>query len=205
MSNSKNSPAEPAIDLDIPLDERAIRSLRCGQRVRLNGILYTARDAAHKYFAGAAPTLPTGLQLAGSALYHCGPVMVRDESSGQWRVTAAGPTTSAREEPYMAEVIRRYGIRAIIGKGGMGAKTLQALQEYGCVYLSAVGGAAQLLAAAVQSVNRVYFLEEFGSPEAVWELQVKDFPAIVTMDTHGGDLHDEIYKTSQERRKRQGV
>ena len=98
----------------------------------------------------------------------------------------------------MAKVIRRYGIRAIIGKGGMGAKTLHALQEYGCVYLSAVGGAAQVLAAAVQCVNQVFFLKEFGSPEAMWELRVNDFPAIVTMDTHGGNLHDEVFRISQE-------
>ena len=200
MTVPNNSPTQSIVDLRIPLAEKAIRALRYGQRVSLSGILYTARDAAHKYLAGTAPALPPGLQLAGSALYHCGPVMVRDGSSGQWRVTAAGPTTSGREEPYMAEVIRRYGIRAIIGKGGMGARTLQALQEYGCVYLSAVGGAAQVLAAAVQCVNRVYFLEKFGSPEAMWELQVKDFPAIVTMDTHGGNLHDEVFKISQERK-----
>ncbi|MBP5300891.1 MAG: fumarate hydratase C-terminal domain-containing protein [Victivallales bacterium] len=183
------------IALEIPLQEKAVRELRCGQSVRLSGILYTARDAAHKYLAGPAPQLPDGLCLANGVLYHCGPVMVRE--NGQWRVTAAGPTTSAREEPYMAEVIRRYGIRAIVGKGGMGARTLAALREYGCVYLSAVGGAAQVLAAAVKRVNRVYFLEEFGSPEAMWELSVEEFPAIVTMDSTGGDRHAEIRNASQ--------
>ena len=183
--------------LSVPLQEAEVRSLRVGQPVRLSGVLHTARDAAHKYLAGTSAPLPPGLKLAGGVLYHCGPVMVQDSTSGQWLVTAAGPTTSAREEPYMAEVIRRYRIRAVIGKGGMGPRTLDALRECGCVYLSAVGGAAQVLAAAVKRVSRVYFLEEFGSPEAIWELSVEDLPAIVTMDSHGGDLHADILAASR--------
>lgn len=195
MTAKENHP----IALNIPLSEEAIRELHCGQAVSLNGILYTARDAAHKYLAGTAPVLPDTLRLSGSVLYHCGPVIVQDQATGKWRVTAAGPTTSAREEPYMTDVIRKYQIRAIIGKGGMGPQTLAALQECGCVYLSAVGGAAQVLAAAVKQVRQVYFLEEFGSPEAMWELSVVDFPAVVTMDAHGGDLHQDVQTTSQNR------
>ena len=187
----------PEISLKLPLEESDVRQLHVGQSVRLSGIIHTARDAAHKYLASPAPALPPTLQLAGGVLYHCGPVMLRDPATGEWHVTAAAPTTSAREEPYMAEVIRRYQIRAIIGKGGMGAKTLAALQDCGAVYLSAVGGAAQVLAAAVKRVNEVYFLEEFGSPEAIWELLVEDFPAIVTMDSHGGDLHADILEASR--------
>ena len=195
MTAKENHP----ISLTIPLAEESIRELHCGQAVRLNGILYTARDAAHKYLAGSTPVIPETLRLSGSVLYHCGPVIVQDQTTGKWRVTAAGPTTSAREEPYMAEVIKKYQIRAIIGKGGMGPRTLTALQECGCVYLSAVGGAAQVLAAAVKEVRQVYFLEEFGSPEAMWELSVVDFPAVVTMDTHGGNLHHDVQTTSQNR------
>ena len=203
MKNAASTSGDESIrSLTIPLSEETIRGLHCGQKVRLSGILYTARDAAHKYLAGEAPQLPSTLRLAGGVLYHCGPVIVQDGATGNWRVTAAGPTTSAREEPYMAEVIRRYRIRAIIGKGGMGARTLAALRECGCLYLSAVGGAAQVLAAAVQRVNRVYFLEEFGSPEAMWELAVADFPAIVTMDAHGGDLHASVLAASQSRLKK---
>lgn len=186
------------VRLQTPLDEALVRSLRIGDQVLLSGRIHTARDAAHKYLAseGTSPaTLPAGLELQGGVLYHCGPVMVRDDG-GSWRVTAAGPTTSAREEPYQDEVLRRYGVRAIIGKGGMGDATRRALAECGAVYLSAVGGAAQVLAASVQRVEDVYFLEEFGSPEAMWSLFVHDFPAVVTMDSTGESLHDRVLRQS---------
>lgn len=186
------------VRLQTPLDEALVRSLRIGDQVLLSGRILTARDAAHKYLAseGTSPaTLPAGLELQGGVLYHCGPVMVRDDG-GSWRVTAAGPTTSAREEPYQGEVLRRYGVRAIIGKGGMGDATRRALAECGAVYLSAVGGAAQVLAASVQRVEDVYFLEEFGSPEAMWSLFVHDFPAVVTMDSTGESLHDRVLRQS---------
>lgn len=186
------------VRLQTPLDEALVRSLRIGDQVLLSGRIHTARDAAHKYLAseGTSPaTLPAGLELQGGVLYHCGPVMVRDDG-GSWRVTAAGPTTSAREEPYQGEVLRRYGVRAIIGKGGMGDATRRALAECGAVYLSAVGGAAQVLAASVQRVADVYFLEEFGSPEAMWSLFVHDFPAVVTMDSTGESLHDRVLRQS---------
>ena len=186
------------VRLQTPLDEALVRSLRIGDQVLLSGRIHTARDAAHKYLAseGTSPaTLPAGLELQGGVLYHCGPVMVRDDG-GSWRVTAAGPTTSAREEPYQGEVLRRYGVRAVIGKGGMGDATRRALAECGAVYLSAVGGAAQVLAASVQRVEDVYFLEEFGSPEAMWSLFVHDFPAVVTMDSTGESLHDRVLSQS---------
>lgn len=186
------------VRLQTPLDEALVRSLRIGDQVLLSGRIHTARDAAHKYLAseGTSPaTLPAGLELQGGVLYHCGPVMVRDDG-GSWRVTAAGPTTSAREEPYQGEVLRRYGVRAIVGKGGMGDATRRALAECGAVYLSAVGGAAQVLAASVQRVEDVYFLEEFGSPEAMWSLFVHDFPAVVTMDSTGESLHDRVLRQS---------
>ena len=184
--------------LQIPLTEETVRSLKLGQTVLLSGTLYTARDAAHKYLAGgdAPPPLPKGVNLQGGVLYHCGPVMVQ-EKDGSWRVTAAGPTTSAREEPYQAEVLRRFGVRALVGKGGMGEKTRKALAQYGAVYLSAVGGAAQVLAASVLRVPSVAFLEEFGSPEAMWSLEVKDFPAIVTMDAWGNSLHEQILERTR--------
>ena len=126
-------------------------------------------------------------------LYHCGPVVVKDAEG--WRVTAAGPTTSIREEPYQGEVIKRYGIRAVIGKGGMGAKTLAALKEHGGVYLNAIGGAAQFYARSIEAVDDVSLLE-FGTPEAMWHLTVEDFPAIVTMDAHGNSLHKDIEQES---------
>ncbi len=184
--------------LHTPLQEEDVRTLKLGQPVLLSGTIYTARDAAHKYLAGGegpAP-LPPSLRLQGGVLYHCGPVVVPAPQGG-WRVTAAGPTTSAREEPYQAEVLKRYGVRALIGKGGMGERTRQALAQHGAVYLSAVGGAAQVLAAAVLRVSSVSFLQEFGSPEAIWELEVKDFPAIVTMDAQGNSLHEKIQAFSR--------
>jgi fumarate hydratase class I len=120
------------------------------------------------------------------------------EENGGYRVMAAGPTTSIREEPYQAEVIERFGIKAVIGKGGMGPKTLQACRDQGCVYLHAIGGAAQIYARCVEKVPNVY-LKQFGSPEAVWEMQVKDFPAVVTMDAHGRSLHQEVTDRSKGR------
>jgi fumarate hydratase class I len=135
------------------------------------------------------------VDLRGAALYHCGPVVKKDGEA--WRVTAAGPTTSIREEPYQAEILKRYGVKAVIGKGGMGAKTLAGLQETGAVYLNAVGGAAQFYARCIEQVDGVSLLE-FGTPEAMWHLTVRDFPAIVTMDAHGGSLHNDLEGVSAE-------
>jgi fumarate hydratase class I len=136
------------------------------------------------------------VSFAGGVIYHCGPVVVKDEA-GNWKVTAAGPTTSIREEPYQWQIIRDFGTRAIIGKGGMGDRTLAACKEHGCVYLHGVGGAAQVLAECVKKVRNVYFLKEFGSPEAIWELEVENFPAVVTIDSHGNSLHKEVLAHSQ--------
>ena len=118
--------------------------------------------------------------------------------SERWRVVAAGPTTSIREEPYEADVIDTYQVRGVIGKGGMGEKTLAACRESGCVYLHAIGGAAQVLAECIKSVRSVHFMEEFGAPEAIWELEVENFPAVVTMDAHGHSLHREVFAASQQ-------
>ena len=171
--------------LQLPLCEEEVRSLKVGDNVLLSGILYTGRDAAHKFLVSSPDECPVDLK--DSAIYHCGPIVIKKD--GEWTVTAAGPTTSSRTEPYVADIIRDFGVRAFIGKGGLGEKTLAACQEYGCVYLSAVGGCAQVLAKAIIKVRNVYFYEEFGPPEAIWELEVKDFPAIVTMDSHGKTLH----------------
>jgi fumarate hydratase class I len=129
------------------------------------------------------------VDLRGGVIYHCGPVVAK-EGTG-WRVTAAGPTTSIREEPYQADVIARNGVRVVIGKGGMGAKTLAGLQKSGAVYLNAIGGAAQFYARTIKSVDGVSLME-FGTPEAMWHLTVEEFPAIVTMDAHGNSLHKDV-------------
>jgi tartrate/fumarate subfamily iron-sulfur-dependent hydro-lyase beta chain len=139
--------------------------------------------------------LPAEVNLREGIIYHCGPVVLKDER-GNWKVTAAGPTTSIREEPYQGDIIKKFGVRGVIGKGGMGDRTSAACKEFGCVYLHSVGGAAQVLAECVKKVRNVYLLEKFGSPEAIWELEVENFPAFVTMDAHGNSLHKEIYSQS---------
>jgi fumarate hydratase class I len=178
--------------LTAPIDEATIRSLRVGDVVLVSGRMYTGRDAVHAHLAKHEPPV----DLRGSVLYHCGPVLARE--GDKWRVTAAGPTTSIREEPYQADIIGRYGVRAVMGKGGMGAKTLAALEEHGAVYLNAIGGAAQFYARAIKRVDGVS-LEEFGTPEALWHLWVEDLPAIVTMDAHGNSLHRDLEASSGER------
>lgn len=174
-----------------PFTRAQISSLRIGQQVRVTGLIFTGRDRLHRFLAdGGEP----GADLANGAIFHCGPVVVREQ--GLWSVRAAGPTTSIREEPYMPEIIRRFHVRAILGKGGMGPATLAACARYGCVYLHLVGGAAQVLADHVRHVRGVRFLDEFGSTEAMWELEVADLPALVTMDAHGASWHDTVQKRS---------
>ncbi|WP_274649684.1 fumarate hydratase [Paenibacillus humicola] len=178
--------------LQMPLTEEQVRSLRVGDIVVLNGEMHTGRDALHKYLMDHdAP-----VDLNGAVIYHCGPVMLKDGDN--WQVKAAGPTTSIREEPYQGDIIKKFGIRAVIGKGGMGPKTLQALQEHGAVYLNAIGGAAQYYAECFKNVNSVHFME-FGIPEAMWHLQTEGFAAIVTMDAHGNSLHADVDKDSFEK------
>ena len=181
--------------LSAPFTAEKIRALKVGDAVELTGILYTGRDAVHKYLhEGGA--LPPEVNLRDGILYHCGPVVIKD-ANGEWKVTAAGPTTSIREEPYQWQVIRDFGLRGVIGKGGMGERTLDACQKYGCVYLHAIGGAAQVLAECIKKVRNVYMLEKFGAPEAIWELEVERFPVVVTMDSHGGSLHDQVLAESR--------
>ena len=181
--------------LSFPFSEEKIRALKVGDEVLISGIVFTGRDAVHKYLHEGGK-LPAGVSLQDGIVYHCGPVMM-PQADGTFKCTAAGPTTSIREEPYQWQVIRDFGLRGVIGKGGMGAKTQAACKEYGCVYLHAIGGAAQVLAECVEKVRNVYFKEEFGSPEAIWELDVVDFPAVVTIDAHGRSLHEEILAKSQ--------
>jgi len=182
------------IKLEPPFTEKKIRALSVGDSVEITGVLFTGRDAVHKYLHdGGKP--PVSLQDA--IVYHCGPVVIKD-AKGAWKVTAAGPTTSIREEPYQADLIKKFGLRGVIGKGGMGDKTTAACKEHGCVYLHAVGGAAQVLAECIKKVRNVYLAEKFGSPEAIWEFEVESFPAIVTIDSHGHSLHREIFEKSRQ-------
>ncbi|MFL6216756.1 MAG: FumA C-terminus/TtdB family hydratase beta subunit [Blastocatellia bacterium] len=175
--------------LRAPLSEADVRELKVGDVVLISGEMYTGRDAVHSHLMKHAPPV----DLAGSVLYHCGPVVMKN--NGHYKITAAGPTTSIREEPYQGDIIRRYGVRAVIGKGGMGKRTLEAMSEAGAVYLNAIGGAAQVYARCIEDVLDVNLLE-FGIPEAMWHLRVNDFPAIVTMDAHGNSLHQDVEQAS---------
>ncbi len=181
--------------LEAPFSEEKIRALKVGDLVEISGLIRTGRDAVHKYLfdGNTAP-----VDLTDGILYHCGPVLVQE--NGVWVVKAAGPTTSIREEPYQHEIIRRFRIRGVIGKGGMGPRTLEACREVGCVYLHAIGGAAQVLAEKVTAVRGVHLME-FGSPEAIWEFEVRDFPAVVTMDAHGASLHQDLLEATGARLK----
>jgi len=183
------------IQLTSPFTEAKVRGLKVGDAVEISGVVFTGRDAVHKYLHEGGK-LPPEVNLRDGILYHCGPVVLKDEQ-GRWKVTAAGPTTSIREEPYQGQIIKEFGLRGVIGKGGMGERTLMACKEHGCVYLHAVGGAAQVLAECIKSVRNVYLLEEFGAPEAIWEFEVERFPAVVTMDSHGNSLHKDVFAASQ--------
>lgn len=181
------------VSMQAPITEEQIRSLRVGDVVTIDGLMYTGRDAIHHYLMEH----DSPVDLNGQIIYHCGPVMLKDEA-GQWHVKAAGPTTSIREEPYQGDIIKKFGIRAVIGKGGMGPKTLAALKEHGAVYLNAIGGAAQYYAGCIEGVEGVDLMQ-FGVPEAMWHLRVKGFTAVVTMDAHGNSLHADVEKSSMEK------
>jgi fumarate hydratase class I len=196
------------IRLQLPLEDEQVRQLKVGDSVSLAGTIITARDAAHKWMVDTfirrtrAPgdddqAIVDALRpvLRGGAIYHCGPVVAGLES-GDHRFVSAGPTTSTREEPYQGEVMRHFGVMAVIGKGGMGPKTLAACREVPGVYLHAIGGAGTVIARSVRRVRGVHKLE-FGVPEAMWVIEVEDFPAVVTMDAHGQSLHAEVEARSQ--------
>ena len=198
-------------ELTVPISEEAVRALRVGDPVSLSGVIVTARDAAHKLMIDEFIKVPevTSNQelygkleelLAGGVIYHCGPVVSQDDA-GKWHFVAAGPTTSIREEPYEADVIGHFGVRGVIGKGGMGPKTLGACKEHGAVYLHAIGGAATLIAASVKEVVEVYQKDELGVPEAFWVIRVEGFPAVVTMDSHGESLHAGVKERSEAKLK----
>ncbi|MGD2091780.1 MAG: FumA C-terminus/TtdB family hydratase beta subunit [Candidatus Aminicenantes bacterium] len=183
------------IKLKTPISEQDIRKLKVGDTVLLSGVIVTGRDEAHKLMIEEKPDFVRDV-LKESVIYHCGPVVKKGED-GKWQFVSAGPTTSAREEPYQADVVCEYNVRGVIGKGGMGPKTAEGLQRCGAVYFHAVGGAGTLIANAVKEVKTVYKLEEFGTPEAFWVIEVEDLPLVVTMDSHGSSIHKEIKEKSE--------
>ena len=187
--------------IKLPLSKKDVLSLNVGDRVLLSGQLITGRDKIHKFLSHERPDIKDiPVNLKGAVLYHCGPIIRKTEEG--FNIIAGGPTTSIRVEMYEHQIIADYGIRALMGKGGMGRKTLQALKDNGCVYLHTVSGAAVYLADRIERVTGVWKLEDFGMAEAMWIFDVQDFPAIVTMDAHGRSLHEEIEKKSYEELKR---
>lgn len=178
--------------LSYPFTAEQVSVLKVGQSVLVSGLVFTGRDRLHKYLyeGGKSP-----VDLRHGAVYHCGPVVIRHENG--WLVRAAGPTTSTREEVYLPRIIKEHGVRVIIGKGSMGRATEKACKAGGCVYLHAVGGAAQILADKVTAVNGVHFGKEFGLTEAMWMLELKDFPAIVAIDSRGKNLLQRVQNHSR--------
>lgn len=194
--------------LTTPIGDEAIRDLKVGDSVALSGMMVTGRDAAHKWMIETfikKTRQPQGddLQvyeelkklLNGSVIYHCGPVVAGLDTK-DYKFVAAGPTTSIREEPYQADVLKHFNIKGVIGKGGMGAKTLKGCEETPAVYFHAIGGAASFIAQTVTKVHGVFKME-FGTPEAMWVIEVKDFPVVVTMDSHGNSQHKVIDDSSK--------
>ncbi|PIE05966.1 MAG: fumarate hydrolyase [Sorangium cellulosum] len=184
------------IELTTPITEEQIRRLHAGDLVALNGVIVTARDAGHKLMVEERPEFLNEL-LKGGIIYHCGPVVKKEGNT--WKFVAAGPTTSIREEPYQAKVIEMYGVRGVIGKGGMKEKTLEGCKKNGAVYLHAIGGCGTQIAQSVKEVLAVHKLVEFGTPEAFWVCRVENFQVVVTMDAHGVSLHDTIEAKSKNR------
>lgn len=194
--------------LTIPIPDEQIRALHVGDTVYLNGIIVTGRDAAHKFMIEnyiRRPVAPDQRELydelrtllEGGVIYHCGPVVKKNEA-GAYSFVAAGPTTSIREEVYQPEVIQHFNLKGVIGKGGMGANTLQACQDQPAAYFHAIGGAASLIAQSVKEVVTVHKME-FGVPEAMWVIRVEDFPVVVTMDSHGQSIHEEVQAYSKKK------
>ena len=198
----------PSFNLTVPIADEDIRALHVGDTVFLNGIIVLGRDAAHKFMVESFirnPAPPEEAELYGElkklldggVIYHCGPV-VKKHQDGSYSFVAAGPTTSIREEVYEPDVIEHFNLKGVIGKGGMGPNTLKACQSQPAVYFHAIGGAASLIAQSVKEVVTVHKLE-FGVPEAMWVIRVEDFPVVVTMDSHGQSIHDQVEARSKEK------
>ena len=163
------------------------RKFKVGDILYVTGEVILARDEAHKkLLEEGAP-----IDLKGSVIYHCGPVVTK--VNDEWKVVAAGPTTSIRMEIFEDKFIEKFHPAIIVGKGGMGERTLKALKEHGAVYAAYTGGSGALAAERIKGVKEVHFLEELGIPEAVWVFRVEEFgPLVVTMDSHGKSLYDDV-------------
>jgi len=187
--------------LKTPISEEEIRKLVIGDTIYISGEIYTARDQAHKraleYYRKGIK-LPVNLE--NGAIYHCGPLVKK--VGGKWEVVSAGPTTSTRMEPIEADFIEIFKVRVVIGKGGMGSKTTEAMKRFGAIYAAFTGGAGALAAKSIKRIKGVEWLD-LGMPEAMWILEVEDFgPLTVAIDSHGRNLHENIIKKAQENKSK---
>ena len=184
-----------------PISEEEIRKLKVNDVLYVTGTMFTARDQAHKraleYFKQGKP-LPINLE--GLTVFHCGPIVKKKEDT--WTIVAAGPTTSTRMDIFEDEFIKNFKVRVIIGKGGMGKRTTEAMAKYGAVYGAFTGGAAILAARAIKSVKSVEWLD-LGMPEAMWILDVHEFgPLTVAIDSHGNNLFEDVQKKAEESKQK---
>ena len=179
--------------INTPLNDETVSRLHTGDIIYLSGTVFTARDEAHIELLkhGGIP----GFDMTGLVLYHCGPVMKQVDA--RWKIVSAGPTTSFRMETLEPKFLDRFDVKAIIGKGGMGPLTLEALRKHNAVYVSFTGGAGALAARGLGEVKAVHYLEELGMPEAVWVFDARDFgPLVVSMDAHGNSLYADVNKNT---------
>ena len=187
--------------LKTPISEEDIRKLKVNDAIYITGTIITARDAAHRRaleFHNEGRKLPINFQ--GLAVFHCGPIVKKEDD--KWMVVAAGPTTSTRMDLFEDEFIRDFKVRVVIGKGGMGKKTTEAMKRYGAVYGAFTGGAAVLAAKAIKNVKSVEWYD-LGMPEALWILEVEDYgPLAVAIDAHGNNLFEDVQKKVEESRQK---
>jgi len=188
--------------LKTPISEEDVRKLKVNDVLFISGTMVTARDAAHKKALELLKQdKPLPVNLEGLAVFHCGPIMKKDDD--KWVAVAAGPTTSTRMEQFEAEFIKNFKVRVVVGKGGMGKRTTDAMQKYGAVYGAFTGGAGVLAAKGIKNVKTVEWLLDLGMPEALWVFEVEEFgPLTIAIDSHGNNLYEEVGKKAEESRKR---
>jgi fumarate hydratase subunit beta len=188
--------------LKTPISEEDVRKLKVNDVLYVSGTVVAARDAAHKKALELAKQgKPLPVSLEGLAVFHCGPIMKKE--GDKWLAVAAGPTTSARMEQFEDEFIKNFKVRVVIGKGGMGKRTTDAMRKYGAVYGAFTGGAGVLAAKCVKNVKTVEWLPDLGMPEALWVFEVEDFgPLTIAIDSRGNNLYEEVSKKAEESRKK---
>ena len=186
--------------LKTPISEEDVRKMKINDVLFVTGTVVTARDQAHRRaleLAKEGKKLP--IDLKGLAVFHCGPIMKKE--GDKWIAVAAGPTTSTRMDIFEDEFIKTFGVRVVVGKGGMGKRTTEAMQKHGAVYGAFTGGAAVLAARAIKNIRAVEWYD-LGVPEALWIFEVEEFgPLTVSIDSHGNNLFEDIKKQVEENKK----